>query len=150
MLLRILTSASLVLAIAALMPFCIGCESVPDMSAPVSAIDVTDERAPDDPTSDDFVIISPSTLVLSSEGWGLTVHVAVPYSQVAASTVNLDGIVPLFTFADDCGDLVCKFDREDIFAYVGEVDEPTEMTMTLYGGYVGGGDFSGTDTITVR
>ena len=147
---RILTSASLLLIIAAMAPFSIGCESVPDMSAPVSADDLTATRAPDDPASDDFVIISPSTLVLESQGWGLTVHVAIPYSQVVTSTVNLGGVEPESTFADDCGNLVCKFLRADIFDLVGPVDEPTEITLTLSGDTVDSGTFSGEDTITVR
>ncbi len=147
---RILTSASLLLIIAAMAPFSIGCESLPDMSAPVAVSDVTATRAPDDPASDDFVIISPSTLVLESQGWGLTVHVAIPYSQVVASTVNLDGIEPVSTFADDCGNLVCKFEREDIFEFVGLVNEPTEVPLTVHGDLVAGGSFSGSDTITVR
>ena len=150
MLVRTLTSASVVLALVALLPFCVGCESVPDMSAPAAASDVSTERAPDDPTSDDYVIISPSTLVLNSEGWGLTVHVAFPFSQVDASTVNLEGVEPFSMFADDCGDLVCKFERVDIFELVGEVDEPTKMTLTLYGQDIYGNSIEGSDTITVR
>jgi hypothetical protein len=158
MFLRALTSASLVLAIAALLPFCVGCDTVPDMSAPVAASDVTTERSVDDPASDDFVIMSPSTLVLESPGWGLTVHVAIPYSEVVPSTVRLEDVVPQSVFFDDCGDLVCKFLRQDIcdlaVELLGTTELPAELTLTISGDCIVGSsfgiDFSDTDTITVR
>ena len=150
MLFKILTSASILLVIAAIVSMYVGCEGKSDMSDPVSVNDPPTLRSPNDPTSDDFVIISPSTLVLKSQGWTLTVHVAIPYSQVDVSTVRLEGVTPFSTFADDRGDLVCKFLREDIIALVSPVDEPTERELTLSGNDIEGEEFSGSDTITIR
>ena len=154
MLFRTLASASLVLAVAALVPFAVGCDSMADMSAPVAAADLTTERADGDPASDDFMIFSPSVLSYASQGDVCTVHMAISFYAVETSTLHLDydgdSLVPAFSFADDCGDLVCKFNRADVFALVGPVEEPTEMTLTLSGLKVDSEPFSGTDTITVR
>jgi len=89
--------------------------------------------------------VAPSTIVIKDEGEWVTVHAVIPYSTVDAGTVLLDGITPVSTFADACGDLVAKFDHEVMCAFV----DPPEATLTLTGMTTDGESFEGVDTVRV-
>jgi hypothetical protein len=91
------------------------------------------------------IMVSPSMIVLKEEGNWVTVHAVLPYSSVEPETVALNGVPAALTFADDCGDLVAKFELEDICAIVA----PPEATLTLTGVTTGGEIFEGIDTVRV-
>ena len=93
------------------------------------------------------VLISPQTLLLSSEqGGSVVVHMAIPCSQVDSSTVALDDVPALYTKADSRGDLVAYFDEVAIKAIVA----PPSATLTLTGNLHDGTPFAGSDTVQVR
>ena len=93
------------------------------------------------------VLISPQTLLLSSEqGGSVVVHMVIPYSQVDSSTVVLDGVPALGTKADLRGDLVAYFDEVAIKAIVA----PPSATLTLTGNLHDGTPFAGSDTVQVK
>lgn len=63
------------------------------------------------------IVISPNVINIDSQGGGVTVHAEIPYSYVEAGatiSTTLDGeeITSTSAFADNCGDLVLKFDME--------------------------------------
>ncbi len=91
------------------------------------------------------IVVSPNTLILSSQGECVTVHAGIPYSTVDRSSVELNGIPARSTKPDSRGDLVAKFDIEDVKAMV----TPPSATLTLTG-LADDGYFSGTETVTVR
>ena len=90
--------------------------------------------------------VSPSALILGAPGARVTVHADIAYSAVVGSSVTLNGVPAVATFADDCGNLVAKFAQEEIEAIVA----PPSATMTLVGTRVDGVTFSGSDTIMVK
>lgn len=90
--------------------------------------------------------IAPATLVLDSPGTWVTVHAEIGFSEVDHPTVALEGVSPVYVKADNRGDLVAKFARDDIVSIVA----PPEATLTLRGLTVSGASFSGTDTIVVQ
>lgn len=92
------------------------------------------------------VLISPQTLLLGTEqGGSVVVHMAIPASQVDSSTVALDGVAALSTWADSRGDLVASFDEAAIKAIVA----PPSATLTLTGNLHDGTPFAGSDTVRV-
>jgi hypothetical protein len=91
------------------------------------------------------IAISPSTLVMGSQGVWVTVHCDIPYSTVAGMTVELNGIDVDFTKADNRGDLVAKFQIDAVKGIV----SPPSAELTLSGLTTGGVPFSGTDNIRV-
>lgn len=119
-----------------------GCSSEGVVS-PVTA-DATPSRAASSTTTVD-IQVSPATIIIKEEGEWVTVHAAIPYSDVATDTVALEGIPAALTFADACGDLVAKFALEDVLTIIA----PPEATLTLTG-VTGAGDlFEGSDTVRV-
>lgn len=91
------------------------------------------------------IMVSPSRIAIGSDGTWVTVHADIPYAQVATETVELSGVTPVSTKADDCGDLVIKLDREDVVNIV----EPPSATLVLTGQTIDGTPFSGSDTVDV-
>ena len=93
------------------------------------------------------VAISPQTLLLGSEqGGSVVVHADIPYAEVDAATVALDGIAAASTKPDLCGNLVAYFDEAAVKAIV----EPPSATLTLTGETQDGTPFAGSDTVQVR
>ena len=96
------------------------------------------------------IVISPKTLVLSKNTACVTVHSNLPIGMVDCGSLLLDGVPPVLTKADSCGDLVAKFDDQAIKAIV----QPGQTTLTLTGlafdefGVLA--PFTASDTITVR
>jgi hypothetical protein len=93
------------------------------------------------------VEVAPRTIVLHADGptW-VTAHADIPYDQVDAGTVYLDGIPAMRTEADLCGNLVALFAGGD----VKEMLEPGHQTLTLTGLTVDEEPFAGSDTVLVR
>jgi len=93
------------------------------------------------------VQVAPHMLLLSKVQSGeVTVHVGIPFSIVVESTIFMNGVAVSWTKADDCGNLVAKFDEESVKAVV----EAPSTTLTLIGTTTGGVDFSGSDTVKVK
>jgi hypothetical protein len=96
---------------------------------------------------EDGIAVSPSTLVMGSQGTWVTVHADVPYRDVAVATVTLNGIPVAATFADNQGDLVAKFlidlvkDHPDV--------RPPSADVTLRALLDDGSEFVATDSIRV-
>ena len=82
---------------------------------------------------------------MATPGPSVTVHANVSYYLVDAASVKLADIEPTSTFADDCGNLVGKFDRDEIC----DIVEPPEAELTLTADMKDGTSISGTDTIRV-
>ncbi len=98
-------------------------------------------------SSDVFSItISPKTLFLGSQDTIVTVHSNIPYVLVNTLSLDLNGIPASYTKADACGDLVVKFDREDIKGIV----EPGVAKLTLSGQLKDGSLFAVSGTIVVK
>jgi hypothetical protein len=91
------------------------------------------------------ILVSPSTLVMGSQGVWVAVHADIPYSSVDSATVSLNGIPVTATFADNQGDLVAKF---QIDAVKGTVSVP-QSEVVLVAMTHAGEEFVGTDTIRV-
>ena len=91
--------------------------------------------------------VAPHKLLLSSEQSGeITVHCDIPHSQVDTSTIEMNGVAVSWTKADDCGNLVAKFDEEAVKAVV----QPPSTVLTLTGATLDGTEFSGSDTVMVK
>ena len=90
--------------------------------------------------------VSPNTLVLHSRGDYVTVHADIAFGRVATETLTLNAIPASSAFADSCGNLVVKFDIEE----VKNIAAPPEVVLTLAGDCRDGVSFEGSATITVR
>lgn len=90
--------------------------------------------------------VAPGTIAINSKGTWVTVHAGIPYTQVAAGTVELNGISARLCFADDRGNLVAKFTLERIK----EIVAPPTATLTLSGATKDGELFSGSETVKVK
>ena len=101
----------------------------------------------DEDTIDIKIKIAPATLNLEFKGPWITVHTDIDYNTVDTTTLELNGISAVSTFADDRGNLVAKFKSAD----VKDLDfvAPSEATLTLTGETNGGISFTGSDTIRV-
>jgi len=91
------------------------------------------------------IVVSPSNIVLSSEGVWVTVHAEIAYSAVYGAGVTLDGVPVSVTKADSRGEFVAKFDLDA----VREKLEPGVVTLTLRGTTASGETFVGSDTVRV-
>jgi hypothetical protein len=91
------------------------------------------------------VAVSPKTVNLESQGVWVTVHADIPYRDVARFTVTLNGIAVTTTKSDDRGDLVAKFNIDDVKKAL----VPGTVVLTLAGTTTDGESFSGSDTIQV-
>jgi hypothetical protein len=91
--------------------------------------------------------VAPHMLLLSSVQSGeVTVHCDIPHSQVDTSSIEMNGVAVSWTKADDCGNLVAKFDEAAVKAVV----EPPSTVLTLIGTTLDGTEFSGSDTVKVK
>lgn len=97
----------------------------------------------DDPLG---VAVSPQMLILGAEQGSISVHTSIPFSAVdKTKSVTLNGVDAIYLKADDCGNLVGKYDEAAIKAIVA----PPSAVMTLVGTYTDGTVFSGSDTVRV-
>jgi hypothetical protein len=97
----------------------------------------------DDPLG---VAVSPQTMILDAEQGSVSVHTSIPFSSVdKTKSVTLNGVEAIYIKADDCGNLVAKYDEFEIKAII----SPPAEVMVLKGFYTGGGTFSGSDTVRV-
>lgn len=95
---------------------------------------------------DVLVTVSPSTIVLGCDkGSMVTVHTDIALSAVDRTSVELNGVPAAYTKSDNCGNLVAKFNQEDIEAIVA----PPDATLVLTGMTIDGFPFSGADTVRV-
>ena len=92
------------------------------------------------------ITISPSVLVLHSEGEWVTVHTNIGLGQVDTGTVALSGLPVARTKADAQGNLVAKFHVEDVKAMVAPPVATLELTLTTTDGRT----LSASDTIEVK
>jgi hypothetical protein len=92
------------------------------------------------------IIVQPKTLVLDSESEWLTVHTDIALSAVDTTSLTLNGLAVSWTKADAKGNLVAKFDINEVKAMV----VPGDVVFVLDGLKNDGVSFSGTDTIPVR
>jgi len=90
--------------------------------------------------------ITPRALVLVSEGTVVTVHTDIAYYSVDTASLTLNGIPISWTKSDARGQLVAKFNQDDVKNIVA----PPSATLELSGTTKEGQSFSGTDTIAVK
>ena len=95
----------------------------------------------------DVVIqLSPATLVLDSPGVWVTVHAEIAYASVDHASLTMNGVELTYVKSDNHGELVVKFEREDIQNIVSR----PEATLTLTGLTTDGTPFAGSETISVE
>ncbi|MBU0641069.1 MAG: hypothetical protein KKB50_19595 [Planctomycetes bacterium] len=98
-------------------------------------------------TQEIVIAIAPHTLLLGFEqGGSVVVHADIPYAEVNADTLALDGIAAAWAKPDDCGNLVAYFDEAAVKAIVA----PPSATLTLTGETKSGSPFTGSDTVQVK
>ena len=90
------------------------------------------------------MMVSPHTILLR-QTIAVTVHTNIPKGSVEAGTLTLEGVAPLYVWADDRGELAARFRIEDMGLEVGK-----EVTMTLCGTYTNGKTFAIEDVVQVN
>ena len=101
--------------------------------------------AADDETETIVIKVSPSVIVLDSEGAWVTVHADIRYWVVDTLSLYLNDIPVTFTKADDRGDLVAKFSLDD----VKEILTVGEVELKMCGTTKDDEAFEGVDTVRV-
>ena len=91
------------------------------------------------------IVVAPSTINLNYQGPCITVHTNLAY--VEGYAWYLQGVLAYDVFADDCGDLVAKFDSAAVIAKLTASDEP--VTLTLKGESGGILIYQGSDDVRV-
>ena len=92
------------------------------------------------------MMVSPQTIVLSKIA-GVTVHTNIPARSVDYGSVTLDGVAPLYVWADDRGHLAARFRVADLGL------APGTVTLTLCGDYLVLGEwdsFAAQDEVRVK
>jgi hypothetical protein len=100
------------------------------------------------PAEDIEIQVSPHTILLSWKARGdvrVTVHAEINYSTVATLTVELGGYPAITTYSDARGDLVAKFNYEDVALLVRE----GTAVLVLTGETKDGESFRGEDMVRV-
>lgn len=92
--------------------------------------------------------ISPNVLNLQNNGIVVTIHTDIPFSQVSASKVSLNGLEIESWKADNQGFFVAKFNMDEVKELENlEIDDYN--TLTLEGYKVSGDTFIGSSEILV-
>jgi hypothetical protein len=92
--------------------------------------------------------VSPSILNLQSNGVVVTIHTDIPFSQVSAQTVSMNGLEIDSWKSDNQGFFVAKFDMDEVKELEGlEIGEYN--TLTLNGLKVSGDTFTGSEDVLV-
>jgi hypothetical protein len=89
------------------------------------------------------MMVSPSVIVLAKVDT-VTVHTNIFLAAVDRETIRLNGVEPTGVGIDSRGHLVAKFAVADLDL------EPGERILTLSGDFKEGGNFSVSDTVTVK
>ena len=90
------------------------------------------------------MMVSPHTILLS-ETIAVTVHTNISEGSVDASTLTLEGVAPLYVWADDRGELAARFLIEAMDLQAGR-----EVIVTLCGVYTNGNSFAVEDEVRVK
>lgn len=90
--------------------------------------------------------VSPATIVSSSLGGCVSVHTEIAYSAVDRESIELNGLKPYAVKYDARGDLVAKFNLDEVKAIV----SPPSTILTLTGLTRTGEVFTGSDEVEVR
>ena len=90
--------------------------------------------------------VSPSTIVASSLGGCVSVHAEIKYSLVDRQSLELNGLKPYAVKADSRGELVAKFNLDEVKAIVA----PPSTILTFVGVTMAGEAFTGSDEVAVR
>ena len=97
------------------------------------------------------VVVAPSTINLNYQGPCVTVHTSLLFIPDFADgeiySWYLEGVEAYSVFADDCGDMVAKFDSADVMAALTASDEPVMLTLAGESGDIL--VYQGTDDIRV-
>lgn len=91
--------------------------------------------------------VAPNVLNLQNNGQVVTVHTDIPYGDVVAETVTMEGITISSWKDDNQGNFVAKFLMSEIINLPLNVGDYN--TLTLEGTTTDGGTFSGADEIMV-
>lgn len=95
------------------------------------------------------VQVAPGTILIGAEQANqITVHAAIAYSVVDSESIDLNGVAPVSTWADDRGELVARFSPVDVEA-LPEVQALGDVVLTLTGLTDAGDVFSGSDVVRV-
>ncbi len=92
--------------------------------------------------------VSPNILNLQSNGVVVTIHTDIPFSQVSAQTVNMNGLEIDSWKADNQGFFVAKFNMDDV-KELEDLEIGAYNTLTLDGLKVSGDTFAGSEDILV-
>lgn len=92
--------------------------------------------------------VSPNILNLQSNGVVVTIHTDVPYSQVSASSVSLNGLEIDSWKADNQGFFVAKFDMDEV-KELEDLEIGDYNTLTLDGVKITGVTFTGSEEVLV-
>ena len=94
--------------------------------------------------------VSPNILNLQSNGVVVTIHTDIPFSDVDATSVELEGVEIQSWKADNQGFFVAKFNMEAVKALVDQgVLELGINTVTLKGTTKSGATFSGSKDVLI-
>jgi hypothetical protein len=91
------------------------------------------------------IAVSPQMLLLGTTQSAVKVHTDIPYSSVAKSTLELNGLAASGSYADALGNLVAVFSESAVKQMV----SPPSAVLTLTGQYLDGEPFSGSDRVMV-
>ena len=91
--------------------------------------------------------VAPNVLNLQNKGVVVTIHTDIPFSNVIASSVSLNGIEIQSYKADAHGFFVAKFNIDEVKSLTGLVIDDYNI-LTLIGESING-DFSGSEAILV-
>ena len=95
------------------------------------------------------IAVSPQSVNLQFQGEWVTVHANILFSLVVPDSVALDGFPADIEKYDDRGYLVAKFKMTKMEDYHRGFLDEGRATLTLTGATIGGGSFSGSDTVRV-
>lgn len=92
--------------------------------------------------------VSPNVLNLQNNGIVVTIHTDIPFSQVSASTVSLNGLEIDSWKADNQGFFVAKFNMDEV-KELESLEIGDYNTLTLEGFKISGTTFIGSSEILV-
>lgn len=107
---------------------------------PISGTVLADEGTID-------MVVSPNVINLESKGGSISVHTDIGYVATAETTLEVNGVeaVGVWTFADNCGNLVVKCSLDTVKGMV-VVGEDAAFTLTYNNG---NGTYTGTDSVPI-
>ncbi len=117
--------------------------------AKISSIDIIYDEVSQDIEETEIIEIqvAPNVLNLQNNGVVVTIHTDIPYSNVYASSVSLNGIAIQSWKSDSQGFFVAKFNIDEVKA-LADLEIGGYNTLTLHGASIDG-SFSGSEDILV-